>query len=336
VDNCGTHRACGVIPSDGVCGSAAKQWEASDTGWSSSTLCTQHYVMNPQPSFPSQGGSVTWKCAGNTCGQNMDCTATRKSPTCTPGSCSVTTPQYSMGGGSCSTGSTVIDWSGGTGPWTWKCKGPGCTDDQSTSCSVAKKVNGVCSPDYNGKNVRVKPGTSNVCSFGHTDAVTTNGANPNRWYTWTCSGENEGSSADCTAYQVLNGECGSTAPDSTASCNAGDLSPKIKYTTDEYTGDYKRVWTCKGYHSGESPICTSVLTMTGNCGNFMDQQVHNYEELGPFPTSQTNWCLIGHMVDYRTYYSETGGKCLQGYWYWTCTGSNGGANSIQCFVHHCG
>jgi hypothetical protein len=82
----------------------------------------------------------------------------------------------------------------GDGPWYWTCQGinPGST---SENCSAQVTVNGACGSLHN-QTVSSLPTTmTDFCSAGTRTALTTT---TNGW-TWTCSSDNGGSNASCSA-----------------------------------------------------------------------------------------------------------------------------------------
>ncbi len=73
--------------SSGTCGTAAKAYLASETSYSG-TMCTSGNSSPLSPTFPSQGGSTTWSCGGNSC------TATRAGSGATTPACGTNKATY--------------------------------------------------------------------------------------------------------------------------------------------------------------------------------------------------------------------------------------------------
>ncbi len=103
----------------------------------------------------------------------------------------------------------------GSGPWTWTCTAPGYP---AASCQAEKSVppvNGSCGIS-DGKTLTAKP-TSNLCSSGVATSVS--GSGP---WTWSCSGENGGSSDVCSADKVSSATCGNGTKESSEACDDGN------------------------------------------------------------------------------------------------------------------
>jgi hypothetical protein len=73
------------------CGTAARTYAATETGWGSYSFCTAGTVDPASPIFPAQGGSTTWICDDEI---DSYCTATRSSGALQSGgkSCRVDNP----------------------------------------------------------------------------------------------------------------------------------------------------------------------------------------------------------------------------------------------------
>jgi hypothetical protein len=78
---------------------------------------------------------------------------------------------------------------GGTGPWTWTCRGL----KNKASCMANKKVDGSCG-SADGKNLTTAPTVAERCTAGSASALS--GSGP---WTWTCKGLNGGSNDSCSA-----------------------------------------------------------------------------------------------------------------------------------------
>ena len=81
-NNCGPWTAIRVNPAaiNGACGSAAKNYPYSATGYGSDTQCSSGSPSSPWV-FPLPGGSKNWTCSGINYGTPASCTATRDAGT---------------------------------------------------------------------------------------------------------------------------------------------------------------------------------------------------------------------------------------------------------------
>jgi hypothetical protein len=85
-ENGGTDSSCKATRSasvaiNGVCGTAKRNYAATETGWGSYAFCSAGTANPTSPIFPAQGGSTTWTCEGVSGGTNASCRATRSSGT---------------------------------------------------------------------------------------------------------------------------------------------------------------------------------------------------------------------------------------------------------------
>ncbi|MFA5296278.1 MAG: DUF2341 domain-containing protein [Methanoregulaceae archaeon] len=159
----------------------------------------------------------------------------------------------------------------GTGPWTWTCTGSG--GGTTANCSANKIVNGVCGSSHGGA-FSTAP-SSNLCSAGTASAVS--GTGP---WTWTCTGAYTGTTANCSAYVIADGACGSSnngtfqvAP-STNLCSAGIASA--------VSGAGPWTWTCAGasaswynfYWSKRKPV---TITSSSELTNYQIKVVVAYD-----------------------------------------------------------
>ena len=78
---------------------------------------------------------------------------------------------------------------GGTGPWTWTCKGL----KNTASCTAYKPINGSCGSAH-GKSLTSAPSAAELCSTG--TGTTPSGLGP---WSWTCEGKYGGTDAPCSA-----------------------------------------------------------------------------------------------------------------------------------------
>lgn len=81
---------------------------------------------------------------------------------------------------------------GGSGPWTWTCRGL----KNTASCTAYKPIAGTCG-SANGKSLTTAPTATELCSTGTASGVS--GSGP---WTWTCSGLYGGIGASCSAQKT--------------------------------------------------------------------------------------------------------------------------------------
>ncbi|MDD4617145.1 MAG: hypothetical protein PHW76_08570, partial [Alphaproteobacteria bacterium] len=286
--NGGSDALCkALLKIDGVCGSANDTATASKP---TSNLCSKG-----TPSTVAGSGPWTWSCLGQNGGSDASCKASFKlDGTC--GSANGTGAESRPTSNLCSNGkaSKVA----GTGPWTWSCAGEngGSTD----SCSAPVRFDGVCG-SANDTATTKKP-TSNLCSAGTASKVA--GSGP---WTWSCAGENGGSTASCEASAKINGTCGSadgvgrTSKPTTNLCSAG--------TSSTVAGSGPWTWSCIGAGGGSDASCKAPLMVNGICGS-ADGAVATSK-----PTS--NLCSKGTA-------STVAGS---GPWTWSCIGAGGGSDA---------
>ncbi|OQB08613.1 MAG: hypothetical protein BWY21_01189 [Parcubacteria group bacterium ADurb.Bin216] len=70
---------------NGSCGSAAKIFYATSTGYGTNTFCSSGTSSVISPTFPAIGQSISWSCNGINGGANANCTASRSSSSCISG-----------------------------------------------------------------------------------------------------------------------------------------------------------------------------------------------------------------------------------------------------------
>ncbi len=152
----------------------------------------------------------------------------------------------------CSAGTASVV--GGAGPWSWSCEGVNGGSNANCSASVAPApVNGICGSSH-GATLAAAP-TTNLCSDGNSSAVA--GTGP---WSWSCSGVNGGSNANCSASAApvpVNGICGSShgatlsAAPTTNLCSDGNSSAVAG------TGPWS--WSCSGVNGGSNANCSANL-----------------------------------------------------------------------------
>jgi hypothetical protein len=178
---------------NGSCGTANNStYSYEENSWGAFTQCASG---SPSSSaFPSQGNSASWTCSGTNGGASSGtCIAYRK-PVPVNGQCGSSnggTFSSIPASGLCSVGTAGSV--SGNGSWSWTCSG--VNGGTPASCSANKTqptINGQCGSSNNGTFSSV-PAT-NLCHIGTASAVS--GSGP---WNWTCSGENNGVSASCSA-----------------------------------------------------------------------------------------------------------------------------------------
>ena len=170
----------------------------------------------------------------------------------------------------------------------------------TSTITVSLKGNGVCG-SANGQNLLTAP-ASNLCSAGVPTAVT--GSGP---WTWSCTGSNGGSTANCSANLEVNGVCGSASGQGFLTAPASNLCSAGLPTA--VTGSGPWTWSCTGSNGGTTASCSANLEVNGACGS------SNGGTFFSAPT--TNLCNAGAPT------TVTG----SGPWSWTCQGLNDGTNA---------
>lgn len=162
-----------LIPLVGICGTAAKNYSASET-FPVGTYCTRGTVTPVSPVNPTAQTPGTWSCSGVSGGASVSCNATRSTQPI-GGACSSTI-------NSCTAGS-FVEVADSSTRYLWTCNGS--NGGQSASCGLDKPqvvpINGICGL------------TVNSCNTGSFVEV----ADSSIRYLWTCNGSNGGQSASC-------------------------------------------------------------------------------------------------------------------------------------------
>ena len=148
-----------------------------------------------------------------------------------------------------------------------------------------------------------------ICNPGTPSAVTGNSSS-NTW-NWTCAGPSNGSTASCSAPQIVDGACGSangttplsTAPSGTAACRTGNVANLV-------TGTNTFTWSCNGINGGANvTTCSAPMPPTnGACGSA------NNTNVASAPTGSAA-CSAG---------VSTNPTNPSGTFSWTCNGLAGG------------
>ena len=141
----------------------------------------------------------------------------------------------------------------GNGPWNWSCAGS--SGGSTAQCSANLLINGSCGGS-NGADLTGAP-TSGLCTTGMASSVSGNGP-----WSWSCAGSNGGTTAQCSAYLLVNGSCGSangmavsTAPAS-GLCSAG--------TASSVSGSGPWDWSCAGSNGGTTASCSAQISSTSS------------------------------------------------------------------------
>jgi len=308
--SCTAYRAA-----DGSCGSATAN---------TYTIPTTNFCSTGTASSISGSGPWTWNCAGVYGGTTASCTANKS----IDGVCgsSNTANLYTIPSTNLCTAGTASSVSG-TGPWTWTCVGE--YDGTTASCSANKKVDGACGSS-NGSNFYSAP-TTNLCSAGTETAVS--GSGP---WSWSCTGQNTGSTAPCSANLIVDGVCGAAAtaysysvsswPAGSVFCSTGTASPASP-TFPSAGGSTS--WSCLGANGGSSPTCTASRSDKDLCNN-----LHSTAECSAAGGS-TFYNSVGSCTACRF----NGSSCPSGWGHlgYTATSAtycSGDCFSNQCYVPH--
>ncbi|MFA5087319.1 MAG: hypothetical protein WC470_03410 [Candidatus Paceibacterota bacterium] len=296
--NNGTTASCSAqktipvpTPINGQCGTAnGKNYPSTTTAFGFDTQCANGTPNNSV--FPAAGTSTTWICSGSNGGVNSGTCFTSRLSVAINGACGSSNGQTlsSAPTNLCNSGnaSTVS----GSGPWTWTCVGQ--NNGTTASCSAQKTVfnpnaiNGACGSS-NGKAIISSP--KYLCNMGTASAVS--GSGP---WTWTCVGQNNGTTASCSAQKTS--ECtisysswGACQPNNTQTRTLSSSSPSGCYETPVLT-----------------QTCVYAPILNGACGS------SNGQTLSSAPT---NLCNSGNA-------STVSGS---GPWTWTCVGENNGTTA---------
>ncbi len=151
--------------------------------------------------------------------------------------------------------------------WGGDCSGTAiCTVGMTSVRTVAATFGPVPAPGACGTANGIASATTPtaLCTTGTPSSVSNAG---NTW-NWTCAGPSGGSSASCSAPQIVAGACGSasgstpltTTPAGTAACSAGTVVSIV-------TGTTTFTWGCSGINGGASTSCSAPIAATnGACG----------------------------------------------------------------------
>ncbi len=248
--------------------------------------------------------TVTCRRSDGTTVSDSNCSGTKPaaSTSCSARACNSCTLPW---GGSISSGQNVTAYQASQVSCGQSCKSQTrtCTDGtlsgsyDKKSCAVAAcPVNGACGSSH-GKTLTSKP-TANLCSKGSASSVSTTSSS----YTWTCSGQNGGSNASCSAtrkhFEV-------------ASCGFGLISSNWQGSAGQPTSSYGS--------------CEWAGSMTMGSSNSVYAVFHiadYYDNSGPYGIFRLNnpndWtitasgCSLGTIVDPKNIYSHMPNYCKAG------------------------
>lgn len=274
---------------NGACGSADG---VGVTSAPSSNLCSTGTATSV-----SGSGPWGWACNGSGGGTNASCSAPLKiNGACGSANGVGTTSAPSSGLCSAGTASSVS----GSGPFSWTCSG--ANGGSNASCSAPLMMNGACGSSHGGSFYSAP--SSNLCAAGAASAVS--GSGP---YSWTCTGSNGGSTANCSAVRKVDGVCGTAngvgnenMP--TALCSSGNPSGVSTVGTNWN-------WSCGGVNGGTNMNCAAPRIYHGLCGPANGTNVYAKPSSG--------LCAVGNAT----------AVIGAGPFDWNCNGINGG-NNVSC------
>ena len=339
--SCGTvaGTTVGTIPTTGLCGewaagtvaetaSGALSWTCNGYNGGTNTNCNGLLTINAtcgtahnsnvttaptinlcskwQASAVAGTGPWTWNCLGYNGWDPVSCVAnkpvdggcgtangwsTRTIPTANL--CTIGTPS-----------SVIVNGAG----WSWTCAGQ--FGWNAATCGSNQIVDAACGT-ANNTNVTQAP-TANLCTAGTASAVTGNGP-----FNWTCTGQNGGNTATCTARLTQNATCGTangTSPLQAPTTNlCADNSTPAVVANGTNTG---WTWTCAGANGGAAAPCTANMSENATCGQANGQT---------FATQPANNLLCTAVRFAPQNITQTANA-----WTWTCAGTYNGAASNTC------
>lgn len=186
----------------------------------------------------------------------------------------------------------------GKGPWAWECRGE--NRGATVSCSAPLQVNGECGMASGSQSATAPMGQ--LCASGKASDVSGNGP----WY-WNCFGDHGGVVAQCVAYTLVSGTCGSAHNVAVSSIPASGLC--ASGTATAVLGEGPWNWTCVGSGEGTTVECAAPLRRDGVCGAASG--------VGAASKPVADLCVSGTA-------SVVNGS---GPWSWSCSGENGGGST---------
>ena len=223
---------------------------------------------------------------------------------------------------------------------SWNCVGAnGGTTVGCVASRTAAAVNGACNTNVAKAYVSTATAwSSNVwCTAGSNPATAPTFPNPGTQTSWTCGGQNGGTSATCVATRAQNGACNvnvaKTYPASTATwtstdwCSGGSdpvMAPIFPSMGSQVT------WSCGGLYGGTSVNCTAYrdydypdVTLTANPGSVvlaLDKEKVKYMD----GSSQ----LTTTISNYAAACGVGGCECTMGSNNFTMTSSSSPGNTV--------
>lgn len=281
---------------DGVCGAS------HDVGTDSlpmRDLCTAGYA-----SAVTGQGPWNWTCSGLYGGGAATCHAPLKNNGIC-GAASMRGHRDAPTGDLCSAGAASVVQ--GTGPWTWSCEGG--NGGASVSCRALTLIDGACGPAHG--SAYAKTPTEGLCSSGHATRVT--GLGP---FNWSCSGDNGGATASCTASLGTQEEVESviSCGEAVETLALGKPSDKLCASgqASAVEGDGPWTWRCSD-DAGHSALCSTLSASAGSCGKAAGVPAVN--------EPKTKLCEAGTPSDVRMHAKTE--------WQWDCAGTMG-ASAVSC------
>ena len=195
--------------------------------------------------------------------------------------------------------------------WGGDCSGVAiCTVGMTSVRTVAATFGPVPAPGACGTANGIASATTPtaLCTVGTPSSV----GNAGNTWNWTCAGPSGGSSASCSAPQIVVGACGSasgttplnTTPSGTAACSSGTVVSMV-------TGTTAFTWGCSGINGGTSTSCSAPIAVTnGACGTANGANVAT----APTGTAACSAGVIVNLTNSNNTFS------------WTCNGLAGGSS----------
>ncbi|MFA6252597.1 MAG: hypothetical protein WCX74_04325 [Candidatus Paceibacterota bacterium] len=290
------------------------------------TCGSTHYNCASGTSSNSSSGGCTdgliyrwfWNCDSTTCAETSPMCGTANGGSFSSLSSSDTTLCYTCNGTQQFSSANFTATSNG---WTWTCNGYSNYIYTPVNCSANKIINGTCGSS-NGSNFSSAP-TTNLCSAGTASSVS--GTGP---WTWTCSGINGGTTANCSANLIQNGQCGTanlktyaysiTTYGSDTQCAIGTSTNTAFPAQGSIEG-----WYCSGLYGGTtSDLCAASrddAPVNGQCGT-ANLKTYAYD-VGSYGADTQ--CTLGTSTN--TAFPAQGS--IEG---WYCSGLYGGTTSDLC------
>jgi hypothetical protein len=304
---------------NGSCGAAAKTYAYDASGYSTDTFCATGTANPPSPTFPAQGGSTGWSCAGANGGTTATCSASRGNVPvngeCGPANTADYRDMPTDGLCAVGTPSAVVK----DGAWIWTCTGE--NGGTTANCRAYIAVDGLCgAADSAYAYDAAGFGSDTFCESGTANPASPVFPAPGQSVNWSCEGAHSGNTVGCAASvnaSPEDGVCG-TADEKTYAYNAEGFgqdtlcrtgTPNPESVTFPVPGNGVD-WNCIAVNGGTTNArCHADVAATpidGVCGTANG---------GSFEAApETNLCAIG----------TPSSVSQEGSWLWDCFGSNGG------------